>query len=76
MAANSKIAKAFRTRVRERMTQKNLTIADLADGLKMSRPGLSRVLNGHSDVTLTRAAKIAAFLDIEVLLHEKNGQPA
>lgn len=79
MPANSKSAKMFRHNVRQRMDELGITITELADGLKMSRPGLSRVLNGHEDLTLTRAEKIARFLNNELpdLLTKNNSrQPA
>jgi plasmid maintenance system antidote protein VapI len=56
-----------------------VTITGMAEDLKMSRPGLSRVLNGHEDLTLTRAEKIARFLDTDLadlLSQKKSRQPA
>lgn len=62
MPANSKSAKAFRENVVARMEELGVTITDMAEQLGMSRPGLSRVLNGHEDLTLSRAERIAGFL--------------
>jgi len=61
MPANSTAAERFRAHVWHYITAKNLTITKVADDLGMSRPGLSRILHGHEDLTFQRAEKISAY---------------
>lgn len=75
MPANSQAAQRFRANVAAILESRNKSVAEMAVATGMSRPGLSRVLNGHGDVTLSRAEKIAKYLGVELanlLRPEKN----
>lgn len=66
MAANSVSARRFRASILALIHERELTIQEVADQLGMSRPGLSRVLHGHEDVTFGRAEKIAGYFGLEL----------
>lgn len=53
----------FNENVLRKMTEKNLTVKDLADRIGMHRQGLSRILNGHVDTTMGNAERIAEGLE-------------
>lgn len=58
----------FNENVLRMLSERNLTVKDLADKIGMHRQGLSRILNGHVDTTMGNAERIAEGLDIP--LHE------
>jgi transcriptional regulator with XRE-family HTH domain len=66
MAATSKSAKNFAANVRTCLQGMDISIDQLAVELKMSRPGLSRLLNGHQDLTFRRGEKIAAYFGYDL----------
>ena len=55
------------------MEAQGVTAARLAELAGMSRPGVSRILNGRENVTLVRAQRIAEALgvDLSELVAEK-----
>jgi len=64
MPVNSEALLAFRENVRDILERREISIATMAEDLKMSRPGLSRVLHGHESLSIQRAEKIAKFLGV------------
>ena len=58
----------FNDNVRKKLTEKGLTIQDLAEKIGMYREALSKILNCKVDTTLGSAERIADGL--EVPLHE------
>lgn len=68
MSANSKAGQRFRANLRYLLAKNKATVTMLAEELHMSRPAISRVLNGHDDLTFDRGEKIAAYFGLE--LHE------
>lgn len=65
---DSKATDRLRERIREEIERRGMTIQSLANASGLSRVGISRVLNGHSDCTILFAEKIADSL--EMRLHE------
>lgn len=54
----------FRENLRIAVEYRDTTFSDLALRIHGGRPGLSRLVNGHQDATLTRAGQIAAALNL------------
>lgn len=67
MATDSLSAIAFRENVRGILTARRLSIAEVANDTGLSRPGLSRILNGHEAVTIDRAERIAEYLAVPLI---------
>jgi len=70
---SSSASELFRRNVRTVLEERGMSIAELANVTKSSRPGLSRVLSGDDGITIERADKIAKALDFTLseLLEEK-----
>jgi transcriptional regulator with XRE-family HTH domain len=56
----------FVTNVRNCLSERGWTIADLASRMGIERPNLSRILNGREGVTIERAERVAAALEVEL----------
>ncbi|MGC1272340.1 MAG: hypothetical protein WBC44_01435 [Planctomycetaceae bacterium] len=54
----------FRLNVRLAVEYRDTTFSDIAERTSLAKPGLSRLMTGKEDATLTRAAKIADALRI------------
>ena len=64
MQVIGKPAEVFRANVRLLMSDRGITITELAERCGTSRPGLSRILSAKDGVTLDRADRIATALKI------------
>jgi len=67
MPATSTAAQRFRANVLALLDAREITITQMAGDLGMSRPGVSRILHGHEDVTFARAERIAEFFGVELI---------
>lgn len=76
MPAKSPAAEAFRRNVRQLMDEREMTITQVAELAKVSRPGVSRILSGDEGVTLARAERIAKVFGVPLPeLIVQNGVP-
>lgn len=66
MPADSTSAERFRENVARLLESRGITITRMAHSLGMSRPGISRILHGHEDVTFSRAERIASFFELDL----------
>lgn len=63
----SRSLEAFRDNLVDELEKRNLSIAQVAFDLGMSRPSLSRVIHGHDGITIERAERIANYLEVPLV---------
>lgn len=51
--------------IRAELARRRIRHEDLAEGLNLTRPAVSRLVNGQTDLTLSKVEKIARYFDVD-----------
>ena len=63
----SEVMERFRANVRTTMKEQGLSISEVARRMSVTREGLSRMLSGRNDCTITFAERVADACDCSFL---------